>query len=262
MRSWVRYLVVVVMGLLAGACATKIPAERLSAIRTIAVVPAIDPEFHYYFYGFLVFQNQHKTFDIADWKLEDHVFTETKRLLSPAYNIVRDTAIDRTAVIPSSFFEDRSAMVQRAVSTVKGQSAGIDAYLFLIRETGWTLWHNESYPVDNIGVLRRSIAARSPWVTYRQYCIYSVYRAFLVDARTGDLIGQRPAEIRQLPDQFGQSAWFTPIRDIAESDMWPKDADAMMDAERGDLENRTKALLSESLEYTYRAFGLLPAAPQ
>lgn len=129
----------------------------------------------------------------------------------------------------------------------------MDAYLFLIRETDWDLEVNRRSAVQNVGLQRRSLALRMPWAKYTQYNIYAVYRAYLLDGRSGKLIAQRPAWIAP-PD--GSSGHATPLVQLPEGDAWPKTLPPVFQEHRAMLEAKTKGLLTDSLTFTLQGLGL------
>lgn len=256
MRGFKNLLAVMLIAGLLGACTSlTVPPEKLSQIKTVAIVPVLDDEFHLYFYGLTIFDNEHETANIADWKLNEFLRQKAEGLLAPRYAILPGGEIDRGAALAiNKFTDDAATHGERAYAALKNKDSKVDAYLFLIRETDWDLEVNRRTPVQNIGLQRRSIAMRMPWAKYSQYNLYTIYRAYLVDNHSGKLIAQRPAWIAP-PD--GSSGRATPLIQIPEGDSWPKTLSPVMQEHRAMLEAKTKDLLTNSLTFTLQGLGLL-----
>ncbi|WP_341898382.1 hypothetical protein [Ferrovibrio terrae] len=255
MHNVMRLAIIAVAALTAACTNLTVPAEKLNEIKSLAVVPVLDDEFHLYFYGLTILDNQHETADVADWKLNEFLGQKARELLTPRYKVVPGGEIDRAAALAANrFTDDAASHGERAYAALKHKDPQVDAYLFLIREKDWDLEVNRNSGVQNVGLQRRSIAMRMPWAKYSQYNIYTVYRAYLVDGRSGKLIAQRPAWITP-PD--GSSGRATPLVQIPEGDSWPRTLPAIMQEHRSLLETKTKELLVSSLTFTLRGLGLL-----
>lgn len=112
-----------IAGLMTACTSLTVPQEKLDHIKTVAVLPILDDEFHLYFYGLTILDNEHEATSIADWKLNDFLAGKAQELLAPRYALLPPGEIDRTAALAvNKFTDDAAAHGERAYAALKNKT--------------------------------------------------------------------------------------------------------------------------------------------
>lgn len=255
MHRLTKLLAVIAISGLVSACAmVKVAPEKLQSIKTVAVVSDLDEELHQYFYGFTIFDTEHETASITAWKINEFSVSRITDLLGKQYRVVSGGKIDRSQYTINKWTDNAAAIAEKSYSTIADKNPEADAYLMVIPDRKVSIVASFSWPVDNIGLLRASLAMRMPWAKYSQYGAYAAYTIYLVDARDGKMIAFRSGELEKDPNA---SQHVLPFSYIRTSDAWPKSLPAVLQANAAEVETHVKDVLGRSLDQTIQAVGLL-----
>jgi len=250
--------VLIAMAALSGCATLKVPPQKLAEIKTIGVTSLLSDDFNYYYFGVLVLSNEEESADVSDWHLNSFASEKTASELAAHFKIVSGGLLDKSKYDGKNigdFYVDQTS--QRIFAALKDKPAGVDAYLLLIPVERYNFAPNSYNQISGLGVQRRLLGLRAPWVKpIRRYVLFTAYRLALFDARSGELILERMAE---LPPGESSLGFTPPFVDVEDSDDWPTNFKEVMAAHRGELEKITKETLTRSLSFTLRDMGLIPA---
>lgn len=241
--------------LLNGCVTLEVPAERLNTIRTLAVVPALEDEFNYRHIGFTVFQNEAGSRPIPDWQVNARVKQRVTSLLNNQFRIAEAGPINLALAQQTSYGDDASRVARRLYASIGNKQPGIDAYLFIVPE--WLQSGVKSNTsIGGLGVQYVSgvslVNSNAP-----RFSAFAVYRMYVLDGKTGELIAQRlargagatmPSEVPRLP--------------LTGSNDWPTNPAQLLAQQENRLKEAAYSLLDDSLPNTLKALGLLPRSPE
>ena len=174
-----RFIVAVLLLLVPAACATgSVPPEKLSRIKTVGIVSALENEFTFKTVGFTVFGNDEKKVPIDEpLGVDDSVVEQLTRMLGKRYD-VRPVTYSKAAFTPGR--------VAKALHDVTPQ--GLDAYVVVVPASS-------GFGNTNQGVSGLGIVDGGSFTSRRQ--LHALYAVDVFDGRSYELIGAARGPVRE-----------------------------------------------------------------
>jgi hypothetical protein len=173
-----RLIVAVLLLLVPAACATgSVPPEKLSRIKTVGLVSALENDFTFKTVGFTVFGNDERKVPIDEpLGVDDSVLEQLTQMLGKRYD-VRPVTYRKAAVIPGD--------VAKALRDVSPQ--GLDAYVVVVPASSG--FGNTNQSVSGLGIVDGG-----SFTSRRQ--LHALYAVDVFDGHSYELIGAARAPIK------------------------------------------------------------------
>ncbi len=225
-------LVLTFLALILSACASPVPSEKLTDIKSVAIISAIGDTVTFQDIGTTVFENKNEPASIASWGIDDLVTETAAARLKGRYD-VRSLNYDRSAFLNV----DGSALGDIVRSA--GGEEPIDAYIVVEKLRTADVIGQTNQPLEGLGLYRRN------FLGLNTVAVYAAYRVVVVDGHSFGIIGS--AEGR-LPNRgrlvFKEEK--TAYQRVGRR-LWAASLDAMSDAQRTQLESTLKNVIAKSL---------------
>lgn len=232
--------------------------DRVAAIRSVAVIPALNHELEVEEIGSTVFSNRKSYLAIGNWRLDDVAVQAVEATLSPRFKVVRSE-------LPASDFrepeaqrpsdrDDQAQRAEQAKSLIVGQAPKeADAYLVIktFNEYGGDNG-STSFSVYGLGIRKRDGLFIMSALTKHAHV-----QLLLIDARTAETLAVQPLCFPKAGEACSHWAW----RGLDSAD-WADTADTLTPEQVATLERDFTAMLGEGVRGALEDMGLATAAAQ
>ncbi len=226
-------VIAMLLALFLAACALPVPSEKLSGIKSVAVISAIGDTITFQDIGTTVFENNNVAASIGAWGIDDFVSETASARLQGRYD-VRRLSYDRSAFLTAS-----RAALGDTVRSAGGTQQPVDAYVVVEKIRTGDVIGQTNQPLEGIGLYRRN------FLGIKIVAVYAAYRVAVVDGHSFEVIGSAEGRVPnrgQLVFKEDKTAYQKVRRTL-----WAASLDAMPDSQKIQLESTLKDLIARSL---------------
>lgn len=228
----------------------KIDPAVLASIHSIGVLSALGDRIEFKSIGVTIFGNSLNYLPANDWGLDAVATAEAEKLLSGRFTVgAAPFGRDAVAHIGEGFTTYGAALgrVIRAQPPSK-----MDAYLILVPQNA-SLPYPSNQEIVGVGVYRQAslFGGGDPGATIA----HIIYIAYLLDAKTGKVIGQMYGT-SSATDDPGFGAYGTYPHDLTTM-AWPAKFEDATDEDKLALKEQLISLLRDSIDYTLLKMGVV-----
>jgi len=229
------------LALLLAACHTNpVEPERLSGIKSVAIISALSDEVTMRAIGIMVFGNSEQRGALPGFAIDDAVTQRLTAALSPRFEL-RPVKFNRAALSPDKIyfpgerglFDTKRRAVEEAV---RAEMAGQPADVYLLVSPGAAQYGNTNQGLGGLGVLKMA----------NRYSVYALYWITVIDGSEFKVIGDAKA-----PAEGFMPAIRGPSRST-DAALWAETPGALRDASKEKLKKDLTDLVMQTLPETVR----------